>query len=475
MKNDQNMKWNLGKKVVILGAGIAGLSSACELLERGFNVTLIEKEDQLGGLARTIHLDKANFDLGIHGFFPSQKGNEKYLKIINKILGDDLVVVDKKTAIYFNKKYINYPLGFKDMFSSLSLFTSFLCFVDFLKHRVMLRLNKGKEDDSFKGWICNRFGEKLYNIYFGPFAEKTWGIPPENLASTVLGRRVTVVSIWDVIKKGLLQTFGWKHKIDEEYPQQPIHFLYAKEGVDKLPKAMEKIILVRGGTIIKKAIVEEILKEDDGFIVSVKQNPANKLIFNTDFILSTIPVTAFAMSFNPSQEIKKACSRLRYRALVIVNISVKRSNIFTDQWVYYSSKDTIFTRINEFTNVHESFGTKGISSICVEIPCFEDDEFYIKEDSKIFRSVMDDIEKLNLFTVTDVDEFNVVKLSHAYPIYTTEITQYLEPVVEFIKNMNNSFTIGRQGGFSYINMDEAFKGGLDAAEKIANLSKKDDL
>ena len=88
---------------------------------------------------------------------------------------------------------------------------------------------------------------------------------------------------------------------------------------------------------------------------------------------------------------------------------------------------------------------------------------------------MDDIEKLNLFTVTDVDEFNVVKLSHAYPIYTTEITQYLEPVVEFIKNMNNSFTIGRQGGFSYINMDEAFKGGLDAAEKIANLSKKDDL
>lgn len=454
------------KTVIILGAGLTGLSAAYKLSQSGMDVVLLEKEEEIGGLSRTLHHRNARFDMGIHGFFPSEAGNEAYLEFIDEHIGTSLVTINKETSIYFNNNYVKYPLGFKDMFFSLNPITSFLCFLDFLRHRIKLKFKKGEDDRSFMGWICNRFGGKLYNIYFGPFAKKTWGVPPDELASIVLGRRVTVVSIWDVIKKGFLKAFGLQKIIDKEYPQQPVNYLYAREGVEKLPNVLGEKVRQMGGKIITGCTIKSLEKQENGFVCEIEDAENGSEFLNSDVLISTIPVTTLVPLFNPDHEVVQASQRLKYRSLIIVNLTVSKEKIFNDQWVYFSSDATVFTRINEFSNVYETFAEKGYSSICVEVPCFEEDPIYETSDREILDQVVSEIETLELFNRGDIDEFSIVRIPHAYPIYTVDSNAYLDKLEKFMAQTKGVFSIGRQGGFSYINMDEAIKDGFGAAESI---------
>ena len=95
------------KPIVIVGAGIAGCVVANELVRNGHKVIVVEKENAIGGLARTFSYNSFSFDIGPHRFY-SEK--EEIVSYINRILGEDETIIPRNSMVYFLRKYHGWPL-----------------------------------------------------------------------------------------------------------------------------------------------------------------------------------------------------------------------------------------------------------------------------------------------------------------------------------------------------------------------------
>jgi len=85
-------------KVIILGAGVSGLSAGFKLANNNKNVLIIEKDNQVGGLSKTIKFNSCLFDLGGHRFLTEKENIENFVK---DLIGDDLLTIERKSKIYF--------------------------------------------------------------------------------------------------------------------------------------------------------------------------------------------------------------------------------------------------------------------------------------------------------------------------------------------------------------------------------------
>src|SRR3990172_11005419 len=95
------------KKVVIIGAGPAGLTAAYELSKQGIESTVLEKDNVVGGLARTVRYKGYYFDIGGHRFFTKVKAVEDMWR---EVLQQDFLRRSRLSRIYYNKKFFYYPL-----------------------------------------------------------------------------------------------------------------------------------------------------------------------------------------------------------------------------------------------------------------------------------------------------------------------------------------------------------------------------
>lgn len=458
--------------VLILGAGVAGLGAALRLLESGTcDVTIVEQDATPGGLARSVTQNGFTFDMGIHGFFPSKPGNEQYVEFMVDVVGaDQCVSVSKKTSIFFGGRYLSYPLGMKELFSSLPWHTTLRCGVDFLLARLRLRLQGATEERSFKDWIVSRFGRGLYGIYFGPYVEKVWGVPGSELAADALVRRIVTVSVWSVITKAIRKAIRVAVDRRGEYSQQPVNFLYAKRGVGALPERLSERVRERGGEIQLGCRVERITVEH-GRVTGVHVvKDGQSRVLTPDYVMSSLPLTTLARCVEDDdrprlEPVQRAAAALSYRAMVIINLMLKHP-VFADQWVYVPDTEILFNRINEYGNLGTEVMPEGCSAMNLEITCFKGDATWRLPDDEIFGRAMDSAQKLGFFTRGDVIDYFVVRLSHAYPVYDVDTAEHLRTVFDYLGAVENFSTIGRQGMFAYINMDEALGTGFDAASRL---------
>ena len=184
------------KNVIVIGAGIAGLSTAYRISELGYNrLILLEASDFVGGLSRSIKHDGYTFDLGAHQIHTEN------------ILGKDLLILNKKASHVFLGRYLNYPLGIKDILFCLPLYISAPCFFSFLKQTIK-NVFIEKKVDSCESWIISHFGKKMYEIYFGPYTRKVWGKPPSEIDALCAKERIAVEDLMDVLMAAF---FNWTY------------------------------------------------------------------------------------------------------------------------------------------------------------------------------------------------------------------------------------------------------------------------
>lgn len=459
------------KKIIILGAGISGLSTAWKLAKSGAAVEVIEKTARVGGLSASVKKNGYIFDYGIHGLFPSEKGNEEIVKEIRRINGIDWIEVDKKTSLFLFNNYLKYPLGVKDIFLALDPLTSLCAFIDFLKARIKKRLNfRAENDSSFEGWIINRFGKVLFNIYFGPYAYKVWGVLPNNLYSKSLVRRVTTVNVWDIILKALKIDFA-KNK---HYPQQPSKFYYVSDGTDVLMEKLAREITENNGKIYLESSLKNIsLERGKVKSVLIEHNNEQKTL-EADYLISTIPLAELVLAISPSLEPKilNFSRSLKNRCLIFLCLMVSKSNVTSHQWIYFSEARFLFNRLNNFTNISKTFSPQNKSSINLEIACFVDDEIFKMTDDKIFETCLNQLKPLNLFRRDDVEDYLLLRVPFAYPVWELDTEDKLKSIYDKLKEIENLYLIGRQGNFIYINMDECVKLGFALSEEILNDQKE---
>ncbi|HHT9122365.1 MAG TPA: FAD-dependent oxidoreductase, partial [Candidatus Wunengus sp. YC63] len=353
------------KKILVLGGGPCGLSAAWELSKYGYDITVIEKESRVGGLCITNEYKGYRFDLGGHRFISK---NKELVENVCGIMGDELLTSHRKSVILLKGKTFEYPLSAKDIFLKMDIWTNMKAFTSYLI-AVFTKIVFRKKDVSFEDWIVNRFGRTLYNLFFGPYTEKLWGVSPKFISSDWASQRISLLNLKDV----LFRLFKLKKGTPRTYAKG---YFYPKKGIGQMFDIMSEEISKMGGKIVLNATVSGI-KVNNNAIESIcyVQRGVTRAV-DCDAIISTIPLPDLIKTFpgHLTEDVMKHASVLQFRAVRFLNILVDIPDISDNTWMYVSEGKHIMTRIQEPKRRSPFSTPEGKTSVMLEIPCNENDE-----------------------------------------------------------------------------------------------------
>ena len=431
------------KKVVIVGAGVSGLTVAYKLCEAGFDVTVIEKEKEVGGLARSFYYNGFTFDIGPHRFHTDDKKVENFIK---DILDNKFNLISRKSGVFIFKKYFNWPLEKEMLFKVPPLVG--------LKIAIDLIFRTHRKEISFEDFVLNKYGKTIYEIFFGPYTKKfvfldsskihrDWGEVGVNRA--VIDKRVKVGTTFELIKNMFLPT---PVKTEFIYPQNG--------GIAQFSLELKNKILGWGGKILTNTEIAEI-KMKDNLINSVSVNGGPSL--QSDFLIWTAPLGLLLKLLNEDDPID-----LEYLSILCFNVMVKTQESFGYQWCYYGGGDTVFCRVSNLNLFNPKNSPSGRTGLCVEITSFEKDDNW-KNPKKLIPQLKKDLKKVGLIkSEKDVLDIKVEKIQNVYPRYKVNYRSELKKASNLLKKYQNLTTLGRTGNFWYNNMDHSIKQALEFSE-----------
>ena len=176
------------RKHVVIGGGPAGLTAAYVLARRGRSPIVLEKDGQVGGIARTVEYKGFRFDIGGHRFF-TKVGSVQ--RLWRKMLGPDMLRRPRLSRIYYNGKFFDYPLKAMNALRGIGIVDSFRVLFSYL----WIRVRPIRPEVSLEDWVSNRFGRRLYSIFFKTYTEKVWGIPCDKIGAQWAAQRIKGLSL----------------------------------------------------------------------------------------------------------------------------------------------------------------------------------------------------------------------------------------------------------------------------------------
>ena len=300
------MKQN--KKILIIGAGPAGLSAARVLSENGYSVEIFELDSQVGGMSKSIELFSQIVDIGPHRFFSKDKRLNDFW---HSHTNGEYEKVSRLTRIFYNRKFFYYPLRGFDALFKLGFLESTLCVLSYIRAKI-----SPFKGDSFESWVANAFGYRLYSIFFKSYTEKLWGIKCSELDADFAAQRIKGLNLYEAIKSAFFGGGGKKHKtlVDE--------FSYPKKGCGVVYENMKQEIIKRGGVV--HCDVEVLgIKTQGKKAVGIHTNKGE---FSGDIVISTAPFRDMVLSLNElDSSVKEMAGRLKFRNTILVYVEVKNS------------------------------------------------------------------------------------------------------------------------------------------------------
>jgi protoporphyrinogen oxidase len=459
----------MSKHFVIIGGGLAGLSCGYELVKAGLQVTILEREPEVGGMANSFEegdrgtagqegSDYWCYDYGPHRFHTREK---ELMAHIQEILGDNKVWAKRLSRIFMFGKFFNYPLSAKNVLKSLPPWTVLRILFDyaFVRFLDLTRLKKYR-DVHFQEWVEKRFGKQLAQLFFVQYTEKAWGLPATEISADWASQRITLLNLTDTIKKTLFKPKNTPRTLVTD-------FIYPKlGGIGELARGYAREIQRMGGRILCGAPAIRVHREG-GTVTKIEVRKDGKTEFITgDEYISTIPVTAMAKSVEPAppQEVLEAIKGLDYVAIVFVYLKINKEQVSPDNWVYLPEKRLTVHRISEFKNFSPHCAPKGKTMICAEITCRVGDEIWRAGPEKLREIAIRDLATVGLLKESEVAETFTRKIPFAYPIYDLHYSGHLKKIMDFVHSLDNLKSGGRQGLFRYNNMDQSIEMGRKIAE-----------
>ena len=314
------------KRVVIAGGGPAGLTAAYELYKQGIQSIVLEKDNIVGGLARTVDYKGYHFDIGGHRFFTKVHAVEEMWR---EILKEDFLTRQRLSRIYYNKKFFYYPLRAMNALMGLGLWNSFLILMSYC----YARLFPQKPEHSFEQWVSNRFGKRLYNTFFKTYTEKVWGIPCSEIRAEWAAQRIQGLSLLTALKNALLKDRNQsKGAIIKTLVDS---FEYPKFGPGMMWKTVADLVGKNGSEVRLQAEVEAIHWSGNRVVsIEAKRNGHTEPVTGTDFI-SSMPVRELIRKLQPAapQEVIDAANGLNYRDFLTIALIVNQKDLFPDNWI----------------------------------------------------------------------------------------------------------------------------------------------
>jgi protoporphyrinogen oxidase len=460
------------RSVTILGGGLAGLSAAQKFTEQGWRVTVLERDDHVGGLASSFVEEGYTFDQGPHRLYSSLQELNDHFKVV---LDGNYDYRARLSRIYMKGKFFDYPLKAGNVVKSLPPWLLFKSFVDYLAVRLRNAV-RPIPDDNFENWVIKRFGRTLYDLFFGTYTRKAWGIPCTQISADWASQRISLLSLWDTVKKTLFRP----RNVPRTYVSK---FLYPKTGgIGELARGYRRMIEREGGTVITGAEVMRLLSEGDTITGAVYRKDGREHTVRSDLYISTLPLTLLVpmLGSRVPQDVHAAIKGLKHKGIVFVYLKLNRPQLTPDHWIYIPEQHIAVHRISEFTNFSPECAPQGKTLVCAEITSTNGDRYWTMKDEDLIRLASENLATLGLLSREEVMDGGFVRrVDYAYPIYDLTYRGHVNTLMAFLKGFQNMISTGRQGLFRYGNMDHSIamghavarrtiqKSGIDHAEVAA--------
>ena len=431
------------KRVLILGAGIAGLSAAWHLRQKGVSCLIFEKENEAGGLCRSKRIRGFTFDYSGHLLHFK---NPYVFNLVRKLLGEQFVKHERSAWVSLDGRYTRYP--FQANLFGLPPRILKECLDGFVRAQKRKRAGPVKKPMNFSQWTRRTFGDGMARHFMDPYNTKFWTVPPEELTCEWLDGMVPVPSLKQVregAQKESLKQLGYN-----------VHFWYPRSGgIDQLPRAFAKSL----GTIDTGSRISRI--DLDKKEIEMSSGRREKF----DVLISTIPLPEMSRLIpGLSKEMRAAFNRLRWNSIFNLNLGLPLNrDVPKRHWVYFPQKEDRFFRVGFPHNFSSGLASKGKGSLYAEVS-YSDRKPIDKR--KVISQIIRDLKKAGLLSPKgEIFAKDVNDIEYGYPIYDRHYKTAREKVLGFL-HQKDIFSCGRYGSWKYMSMEDAILDGKRAAESI---------
>jgi protoporphyrinogen oxidase len=445
------------KNVIIIGAGPAGLTAAYELSRYGVPATIVEADDTVGGLARTVNYKGYLFDIGGHRFFTRW---DEVNQLWHDILGDAFLLRDRVSRIYYRNCFFSYPLKPLNALWGLGWFESARILVSYLRTQV----TPYPAENNLEQWISNRFGRRLYEIFFKSYTEKVWGLPCTEIGAEWGAQRIKSLSLGTALKNAVVGTKNGQIKSLVE------QFHYPERGPGQMWETLAQRLSDDGCPILLSSPVIRVCHHSGKLTEVVIQRGENmKHLPGTDF-MSSMPIRDLVNALDPAppEDIKRAANSLHYRDFLIVSVILNRKHVMPDNWIYIHDPSVAVGRIQNFKNWSPSM-VPDSTRTCLGMEYFvsENDNLWNRTDQELIELANRELIYLGLARREEIEDGTVVRMRKAYPVYDNGWAESLNKVRHYLEtHLPNLQLVGRNGMHKYNNQDHSMMTALYGARNI---------
>jgi protoporphyrinogen oxidase len=453
-------------ETVIIGAGPAGLTAAYQLSRDGFPATVLEADDVVGGISRTVERNGWRFDIGGHRFFTKVRDVDKFW---HEVLPDeDFLLRPRLSRIYYNGKYFDYPIKPFQALRTLGPVEAVLCVASY----AWAKIRPPKDQTTLEGWVIARFGRRLYEHFFKTYNEKLWGVPVTKLPADFAAQRIKNLSFLNAVTTALSPRRNQK-KITSLIEE----FYYPKYGPGMMWERCTELVEKAGVEVAMETRVAKVCHEG-GKAVSVEAvGPDGETrTLPCDHVISSMPMSQLLAAMDPpvSEPALAAANDLHYRDFLTVALVIPEEGAFPDNWIYVHAKEVRVGRIQNFGAWSPYLVKDGRTCLGLEFFVFEGDDMWTKSDEDLIEQGKQELGYLGLADPAKVEEGYVVRMPKAYPFYDEHYRANVEIMKDWLAaNAPNVHPVGRNGMHRYNNQDHSMYTAMLTVENITTGSHHD--
>ena len=447
-----------GDRVVVIGAGPAGLTAAYLLSKAGVHTTVLEGDGIVGGISRTAQYKGYRFDIGGHRFFTKL---EPVQALWEEILGDEFISVPRLSRIHYDGRFFDYPLKAYNALRGLGPINAALIVLSYLKWHY----RPYTVEENFEQWVTNRFGKRLYEIFFKTYTEKVWGIPCTEIRAEWAAQRIQGLSL----AKAILSATSLNRRSTSI--KTLIHeFRYPRLGPGQMWECCRDRVEACGNRVLLRHRVRSIAVRNGRVVGVHAETPDGQRYFEADHVISTTAVRSLIRALEPEapSPVRDAAEGLKYRDFIVVALILNKKDLFPDNWIYIHTPGVKVGRIQNFNNWSAAMvPDPDKTCLGMEYFCFKGDGQWEMPDADLIATAARELEQLGLARAADVTDGAVIRMPKAYPIYDSAYRGHLDAIREYIDPIPNLHTVGRNGMHKYNNQDHSMLTAMMAVWNMA--------